>query len=41
MKNKKTGMISETNSIPFSFFLTLPMDTAFPFSKTGNYFIGI
>ncbi len=34
-------MFSETSSIPFLFFLTLPMDTAFPFLKTGRDFLGI
>ena len=33
-------MISETSSIPFSFFLTLPTDAAFPFLKTGGDFLG-
>ncbi|WP_420743478.1 hypothetical protein [Priestia aryabhattai] len=40
-EKKTTGMISETSSIPFLFFLTLPMDTAFPFLKTGRDFLGI
>ncbi|MBU8757171.1 hypothetical protein KM927_27260 [Priestia megaterium] len=38
---KITGMISETSSIPFLFSLTLPIDTAFPFSKTRNDFLGM
>ncbi|MBY0200363.1 hypothetical protein H7U05_24240 [Priestia megaterium] len=40
-EKKTTGMISEISSIPFLFFLTLPMDTAFPFLKTGGDFLGI
>jgi len=40
-EKKITGMISEISSIPFLFPLTLPMDTEFPFLKTGNDFLGI
>ncbi|MGZ0879486.1 hypothetical protein ACWZQY_026330 [Priestia megaterium] len=39
-EKKITGMISEISSIPFLFSLTLPTDTAFPFSKTGGDFLG-
>ncbi|MBA9042637.1 hypothetical protein HNP21_005774 [Bacillus aryabhattai] len=37
---RKTGMISETSSIPFLFSLTLPTDITFPFFKTGGGFLG-
>jgi len=36
----KTGMISETGSIPFLFSLTLPTDVTFLFFKTGGDVLG-
>jgi len=37
---RKTGIISETSSVPFLLSLTLSTDVTFLFLKTGGGFLG-